>query len=266
MFFVVLFAVNSVAAVNVKGFAVYRQGNVPNPSGHAGLVYKNSVEDSDAIIHVISGDENYMIRTTSLSVFIDGQDFYGYYVPKTLKNLSATDEERAAILSSVISRAKVISTINKDTLGYNVVYQVWYTNDSNSNGRVDINEITSMRCDGLVEYCYEYYGLSVYGDDISKYDTTIRNNHCAPNITPKQQIKKYLQNCLGDVDADLTVVAADSRLALRYATNLESFDEYQKFVADVDGDGSVTSEDSRLILRYATGAEDYFPADPFPPS
>lgn len=259
--FAVIFTIGSFAATNAKGFAVYRQGNFPNPSGHAGLVFKNSVEDSDAIIHVISEDD-YLIRKTSLDDFKDNQDFYGYYVPDTLKDLSATD--RANKLSSVISRANALSAINKDSLGYNLVLQVMYLTDKNNNGRVDINEITSMRCDGLVEYCYEYYGFSVYADDISKFDISIRDNHCAPNITPKQQIKHYLQNCLGDVDGDASVTPADSRLALRYASNLESFDKYQEFVSDVDGDGSVDTADAQLILRYASRLENTFPADPYP--
>lgn len=262
IFFAIIFTVSSFAATNAKGFSVYRQGNIPNPSGHAGLVYKNSVEDSNAIIHVIRGDDNYLIRKTSLLVFEDNQDFYGYYVPKTLKNLSTSD--RTNKLSSVISKADALAAIKKDNLGYNLVFQVWYKTDKNNNGRVDIDEITSMRCDGLVEYCYEYYGLSVYGDNITTFNTSIRDNHCAPNVTPKQQIKHYLQNCLGDVDGDLSVTAADSRLALRYSSSLETFDKYQKFVADVDGDGSVNAADSRLILRYSSGLENTFPADPFP--
>ena len=250
------------ASVNAKGFAVYRQGNFPNPSGHAGLVNKNSVEDSDAVIHIISGDEMYLIRKTSLSDFIDGQDFYGYYVPKTLKNLSSSD--RINILSSVISKARSLSALNREALGYNLTSQLWYTEDTNNNNRVDITEISSMRCDGLVEYCYEYYGLSVYGENISVFDFDIRNDHSAPNITPKQQIKHYLQNCLGDIDGDLSVTANDSRLALRFSTGLETFDEYQKFVADVDGTTGITASDAQLILQYSTASITSFPADPFP--
>lgn len=257
----VTFLFNSFAAVNAKGFSIYRQGNVPNPSGHAGLVRSNNVSASQAIIHVLSGG-NSLVRKTSLNTFIDNQDLYGYYVSKTLKDLN--DADRTNKLSSVISRAETLATISNDDLVYNLVYQVWYSKDSNSNGRVDTNEITSMRCDGLVEYCYEYYGLSVYGGDISKFDTSIRNNHCAPNVTPKQQIKHHLQNCLGDVNGDLKISAVDARLALRYSSQLETFDTFQKFVADVDGDGEVTAVDSRLILRYSSDLIDSFPGDPFP--
>ena len=256
------FIINTFAATNAKGFAVYRQGINPNPSGHAGLVYKNSVDEANSIIHVIDGDDDYLIRKTSLNYFIDGQDFYGYYVPKTLKNYS--DSDRINILSSVISKANALSQINRDSLSYNLVFQIWYSTDINNNGRVDVNEISSMRCDGLVEYCYEYYGFDVYPGDISLFNTTTRNAHRAPNVTPKQQIKHYLQNCLGDINGDAKVNSTDSRLALRYASQLESFDGYQTFVADVNGDGAVNTTDARLILRYVSGLETSFPADPFP--
>ncbi len=251
------------AATNVRGFSVYRQGKFPNPSGHAGLVYSTNIDASNAIIHVAKDESDYWIKKISLNSFIDTQDFYGYYVPKTLKNYSKTDQMN--LRSKVISKAHALSAIDENSLSYNALYQVWYSKDSNKNGIVDVNEITSIRCDGLVEYCYEFYGLSVYGGNISKFDTSIRNAHSAPNVTPKQQIKHHLQNCLGDVDADLKVTASDARTVLRFSSNLESSDTYQKFVADVDGNGNVTAEDSRLILRYASNLESSFPGDPFPP-
>ena len=42
----------SFASVRIKGFGVYRQGNAPNPSGHAGLVYAQNISINDPIIHV----------------------------------------------------------------------------------------------------------------------------------------------------------------------------------------------------------------------
>lgn len=256
------FSSYSFAITNEKGFGIYRQGNFPNPSGHAGFVRTQSVDNSQSVIHVISGDVDHLIRKTSLSVFIDEQDLYGYYVPFSLSTFSESIQRNK--LNCVISKAEALQAITREYLSYNTIYQVWYSTDSDNDGIVDIDEISSMRCDGLVEYCYEYYGLSVYGGNISSFNTSIRNNHSAPNITPKQQIKNYLQNCLGDIDGNFEVTTEDSRLALRNATNSEVFDSYQSFVADVDGDGSVSVADARLIMRYATGIDSTFPADPYP--
>ncbi len=179
---------------------------------------------------------------------------------------SWTATERTNILASVISRAQALSVIPRTELGYNLIYQVWYedNSDENENDIVDITEISSMRCDGLVEYCYEYYDLMVYGGNISDFNLDTRDEHSAPWVTPKQQIKHYLHNCLGDVNGDFFVTSADASLVSRYASELETLDTYQLFVGDVDGNGSVNSADARLILRYAAQLESSFPADPFP--
>ena len=62
----------------------------------------------------------------------------------------------------------------------------------------------------------------------------------------------------GDVDHDGRVTAADARLALRRAVELEHYEEgsYEFFVSDVDFDGRVTAADARLILRAAVNLED----------
>lgn len=63
-------------------------------------------------------------------------------------------------------------------------------------------------------------------------------------------------NVIGDVDGNGSVSAADARLALRYAANLEtSLSIAQIEAADVNGDGNVTAADARLILRAAANLE-----------
>ena len=65
----------------------------------------------------------------------------------------------------------------------------------------------------------------------------------------------------GDVDFDGDITAADARLALRRAVELETFAEGSaQFVAcDADRDNAVTAADARRILRAAVSLED--PAD-----
>ena len=62
----------------------------------------------------------------------------------------------------------------------------------------------------------------------------------------------------GDIDGDETVTAADARLALRAAVQLEHYlDGSAVFLAaDTDGSGSVTAADARAILRAAVGLEE----------
>ena len=63
---------------------------------------------------------------------------------------------------------------------------------------------------------------------------------------------------LGDVDFDGAITAADARLALRRAVELETYAPGSpEFLAcDVDKDGDVTAADARLILRAAVELED----------
>ena len=73
---------------------------------------------------------------------------------------------------------------------------------------------------------------------------------------------------LGDVDADGSVTAADARLALRRAVELEDFAKgsAQYTAADADRDGTVTAADARLILRAAVGLENLNPAEKLDPT
>ena len=62
---------------------------------------------------------------------------------------------------------------------------------------------------------------------------------------------------VGDVDFDGDVTAADARLALRRAVELETYEKgSDAYVAcDADRDGEVTAADARLILRAAVGLQ-----------
>ncbi len=255
------------AATNAQGYAIYRDGAGINPDWHSGYIYSSSFNASNTVIHVDNGengddaDTNHLINYVTLSEFIDNEEFYGYYIPH--KFASSSIEEANEIKNNVIDTAKKLQERTKDDLVYNLTNQVWYKKDSNNNGKVDIEEITSMRCDGLIEYCYEKNNALIYGGNISTYDTSIRNAHTAVNITPKKQATLYMQNCLGDINYDYKVTAADARLALQYSSQtITGFDSYQLFVTDVDGSGVITAADARLILQYSSALIDMFPADP----
>ena len=79
---------------------------------------------------------------------------------------------------------------------------------------------------------------------------------------PEKQLKQTGSGApavkLGDVDFDGEITAADARLALRRAVDLESYapgsNEY--VACNVDRDAEVTAADARLILRAAVDLED----------
>ena len=57
----------------------------------------------------------------------------------------------------------------------------------------------------------------------------------------------------GDADGDYAVTAADARLALRAAVELDHPSASVNFALDADGDGEVTAADARTLLRAAVG-------------
>ena len=63
---------------------------------------------------------------------------------------------------------------------------------------------------------------------------------------------------LGDVDDDKSITAADARLALRRAVELETYapGSREYIACDVDKADGVTAADARLILRAAVELED----------
>lgn len=81
--------------------------------------------------------------------------------------------------------------LRTENISYNLAYQVYY-NTSTTGYWVWPEDISSMRCDGVVEYIFEWYGFRVYGSD-SKWDVTrndywIRNHHSGGAVTPETQV------------------------------------------------------------------------------
>ncbi len=98
-------------------------------------------------------------------------------------------------------RTKILTTARKLTLqdiGYVLNRQVKFRTtsylDTTEKGEVD--DIVNIRCDGVVEYSYEFNGVRVFGDD--KYwdvSNISRNNNEAHKgllVTPKKQAQNYM--------------------------------------------------------------------------
>lgn len=58
---------------------------------------------------------------------------------------------------------------------------------------------------------------------------------------------------VGDVDFDGVITAADSRLVLRYSSQLETPNNVARVLSDIDNDNYITAADSRLVLQMASG-------------
>ena len=68
---------------------------------------------------------------------------------------------------------------------------------STATTKIQPDDITKIRCDGLIEYCYEYYGYRIFGSDtlwdISKPSQSNLDHHKGmTDIMPKEQALSYM--------------------------------------------------------------------------
>ncbi|MBC2581540.1 hypothetical protein [Clostridium sp. DJ247] len=122
--------------------AVYREGGTLNPFEHAG-VYK-----ADNQYYEIKG-YNHTIEISTWASFIDGKS--GAY----WRNNPSVDSYRSSILSTLAS-------LDADPgITYTMYDQLNY--ESNPGTYVNVSEISDIRCDGVVEYAYEWNNVWVWG-------------------------------------------------------------------------------------------------------
>ena len=175
-----LFSIPAYAATGQEGYAVYRDG-VAVIEWHAGLMNKPSSSESAPVIHAPGSGSN--VQYDTWSSFLNGKTFKGCFKPKT--SISSTTRDY------VIATARELVT---NRIGYTLIYQMDY--HGNSGNYVMPYDIKSLRCDGVVEYCYEWQNVRIFGInarwDISKNDFLNKDHHSGTTITPKDQAQKYM--------------------------------------------------------------------------
>lgn len=178
----ILFNQKAYAATGYEGYAVYRDG-VYYVEWHAGLMDDPYIGyTSQPVVHTPGWDGT---GFASWSQFLNGNTFKGVYKPR----YSVTSADRD--LFKAMGRNLAWRNIS-----YNAGYQIWY--DLSSVGTyVDYSEISSMRCDGVVEFVYQWYefpvwdGISYWGHgrywDITLANANNRETHGGTLVTPKKQ-------------------------------------------------------------------------------
>lgn len=173
-----------------KGYAVYRGitkdivivDNV-RINWHAGFMNKPFANQTDSVIHVLD-DNSTAVRTDSWSRFIAGEAYHGIYKPKT----EISEDDRI----KVINLARELADLEID---YVLTTQM-EANIPENISKIEPDNITALRCDGLIEYCYEYYGYKIYGNnnnwDISKANPDNLSHHSVLGIRPKNQAEDYM--------------------------------------------------------------------------
>lgn len=131
-------ATEASAAGTWKGYAVYRDGVAFNINDHAGLMDENHIGLYKPIIHAVGYGED--VQWGTWSEFLGGNNYLGLYRPK---NCTIT----STLANSFISKARELRGIS-----YNVLDQIVYS--AGDNTWVWPENISHLRCDGVVEYTY----------------------------------------------------------------------------------------------------------------
>ena len=175
-------AFTTVENYGFKGYAVYRDGAILGVDWHAALMDEPSKNNYKPILHMANSLgpvewgtwEEFMDKTTNT--------YKGTYKPAG----SVADESKEMVVATG-------RRLRNEAITYRVVGQLGYdasVYDKYPN-RVEPSDITNIRCDGVVEYCYEYNYIRLYGSDAnwnialpkkSNYD-----EHQLAYITPRKQ-------------------------------------------------------------------------------
>lgn len=180
------------STLGYKGYAVYRDlgnfaggiaGALGSPNDwHAGLMDEKYANINLSVIEMPGIGHD--IQWSNWSDFVDGLTYRGTYKPKQ----AISDNSR----NLIICLARELKT--KD-IGYIALYQIRATVRPEAT-KIEPDDVVDIRCDGLVEYCYEYFGFRVFGNDtywdISKASAGNIAHHNENNIMPKAQAQQYL--------------------------------------------------------------------------
>ena len=176
------FSVNVFAATGCQGYAIYRDGAFLGTTWHAGLMDEPKSTNYLPVLHI--GGLNEGVTWCSWSTFINGNVFKGVYKPKSGITSSGRD--------NIVAMGRRLRT---EDLGYTPLSQIDHF-VTNSSSWVFPSDLWLIRCDGVVEYCYEWYGYRIYGNDtywdITRGGFLTLDHHSGTAVTPKSQAQSYM--------------------------------------------------------------------------
>ena len=172
----------SYAAEGFEGYAVYRDGAFLGTTWHGGLMDGAHPKKEKPVTHAAQSKST--VQSGSWGSFINGNTFKGFYYPKSGVPTSAKRDLIKAMGKSLIDENILYTPIQQ--IDYKVTDSTW----------VLPSDITKIRCDGVVEYCYEYYGFRIFGNDtywnISRMGSAYKSHHALATVTPKKQSEEYM--------------------------------------------------------------------------
>lgn len=174
--------------IGYKGYAVYRDltfwPSLLTGDWHAGIMNKEYSTEVNCVIDMPGSNSSIVER--GWSAFLGGEPYRGTYKPKS--NLLSHHDRIAVVAMARILKTKDISYTFDKQLDADL---------STATTKIQPDDITKIRCDGLIEYCYEYYGYRIFGSDtlwdISKPSQSNLDHHKGmTDIMPKEQALSYM--------------------------------------------------------------------------
>lgn len=160
---------------NLEGYAIYRDGvgAWEFDAWHAGIITEaNSTKESITSIVHHSGEG--VVGSVNYNTFENGNNFKGVY----RKTTSTTTR------GSIVRTADQLTT---EAIAYTFTSLLTYRDGMLSNSLIHPEDITGIRCDGVVEYCYEYNNVIIRAGSIATPSGADTHNAASQIYIPRHQ-------------------------------------------------------------------------------
>ena len=176
------------AATGFAGFAIFRDGAFWGTTWHAGMMGEDHPVNANPVVHAWQSNSTVIID--SWDNFLDNNTFQGFYYPS---NVIPSSNDRDTMLL-------VASFLTLESILYTPIRQIDYIDTSEE--YVQFDEITMMRCDGVVEYCFEALNYRICGSydywNITKRGAQNKAEHSYATVTPKKQAQNHMVKWIPD--------------------------------------------------------------------
>lgn len=171
--------------LGLGGYAAYRNGVLGGLNWHAAVIVSKSGKDVN-LVHAQGSDGP--VEFADYDAFLGGKTEMGYYRPS-----SATASFNADKRQAIANTAREIAYNRVPYVGLSPIK---YYSVSSSQYYYTPDDIKSIRCDGVVEYSYEYNLIRVSGGNsnwnIARNDSSAQSAHNTLMVTPQQQAENYM--------------------------------------------------------------------------
>jgi hypothetical protein len=172
------------AATGKEGYAIHRDGAFLGLTWHAGFMDQSSSTDPVPVIHI--GSLFGTVTWAGWATFIDGNTFKGYYKPSGGITSTGRDLVKETVRELALNNVTYTAVSQID---YDVALYVTQT-------YVYPEDVMLSRCDGVVEYGFEWNNYRIYGNntywDISRANLFYWDHHSGTMVTPKSQAESYM--------------------------------------------------------------------------